>query len=71
MVASGSPVAALAPSISTKGCAALCFRMAWLTAGVGDRIVTRRNHRRLTTAEGFVRNGALWDGKPKHASWYG
>lgn len=31
-----------------------------LTAGVGDRIVTRRNHRRLTTADGFVRNGALW-----------
>src|SRR5690606_38524418 len=32
-----------------------------LTAGVGDRILTRRNHRRLTTADGFVRNGALWD----------
>lgn len=32
-----------------------------LTAGVGDRIVTRRNHRRLTTPDGFVRNGALWD----------
>lgn len=32
-----------------------------LTAGVGDRIVTRRNHRRLATADGFVRNGALWD----------
>ena len=32
-----------------------------LVAGVGDRIVTRRNHRRLTTADGFVRNGALWD----------
>ena len=32
-----------------------------LTAGVGDRVVTRRNHRRLTTADGFVRNGALWD----------
>ncbi|WP_024285638.1 MobF family relaxase [Cellulomonas sp. KRMCY2] len=32
-----------------------------LTAGVGDRIVTRRNHRRLTTADGFVRNSALWD----------
>jgi conjugative relaxase-like TrwC/TraI family protein len=32
-----------------------------LRAGVGDRIVTRRNHRRLTTADGFVRNGALWD----------
>jgi len=32
-----------------------------LTAGVGDRIVTRRNHRRLNTADGFVRNGALWD----------
>src|SRR5690554_1971881 len=25
-----------------------------LTAGVGDRIVTRRNHRRLTTTDGFV-----------------
>ena len=32
-----------------------------LTVGVGDRIVTRRNHRRLTTADGFVRNGGLWD----------
>ncbi len=32
-----------------------------LTASVGDRIVTRRNHRRLTTGDGFVRNGALWD----------
>ncbi|HEY3548528.1 MAG TPA: MobF family relaxase [Propionicimonas sp.] len=32
-----------------------------LTAGVGDRIVTRRNDRRLATADGFVRNGALWD----------
>jgi conjugative relaxase-like TrwC/TraI family protein len=32
-----------------------------LTAGVGDRIVTRRNNRRLTTPDGFVRNGALWD----------
>lgn len=32
-----------------------------LVAGVGDRVVTRRNHRRLRTAEGFVRNGNLWD----------
>jgi conjugative relaxase-like TrwC/TraI family protein len=32
-----------------------------LAAGVGDRIVTRRNDRRLTTSDGFVRNGALWD----------
>jgi len=32
-----------------------------LTAGVGDRIVTRHNHRRLHTPDGFVRNGALWD----------
>ncbi len=32
-----------------------------LTAGVGDRIVTRRNQRRLATANGFVRNGALWE----------
>lgn len=32
-----------------------------LTAGAGDRIVTRRNHRRLATADGFVRNGAVWD----------
>jgi hypothetical protein len=30
-------------------------------AGVGDRIVTRHNHRRLHTPDGFVRNGALWD----------
>ena len=32
-----------------------------LTAGAGDRIVTRRNHRRLTTTDGYVRNGAFWD----------
>ena len=32
-----------------------------LTAGVGDRIVTRRNNRHLTTADGYVRNGAFWD----------
>ncbi|MDO8106399.1 MobF family relaxase [Isoptericola sp. b441] len=32
-----------------------------LTAGVGDRVVTRRNHRRLRTSDGYVRNGALWD----------
>ncbi|WP_407342265.1 MobF family relaxase [Pengzhenrongella phosphoraccumulans] len=32
-----------------------------LTAGVGDRIVTRRNNRHLPTADGYVRNGALWD----------
>ncbi len=31
------------------------------TAGVGDVVVTRRNDRRLTTADGgHVRNGALW-----------
>lgn len=32
-----------------------------LTAGVGDRIVTRHNNRRLTTTHGHVRNGNLWD----------
>ena len=32
-----------------------------LTAGVGDRIVTRRNNRHLPTADGYVRNGALWN----------
>jgi len=32
-----------------------------LTAGVGDRIVTRRNHRRIATPDGYVRNGAFWD----------
>jgi conjugative relaxase-like TrwC/TraI family protein len=32
-----------------------------LTAGVGDRIVTRRNNRHLTTPDGHVRNGTLWD----------
>ena len=32
-----------------------------LTAGIGDRIVTRHNHRHLHTPDGFVRNGALWD----------
>ena len=32
-----------------------------LVAGVGDRVVTRRNHRRLRTPDGFVRNGDLWD----------
>ncbi|WP_246280622.1 MobF family relaxase [Cellulomonas humilata] len=31
-----------------------------LTGGVGDRIVTRRNNRRLRTNDGFVRNGVLW-----------
>ncbi|WP_041574346.1 MobF family relaxase [Cellulomonas gilvus] len=31
-----------------------------LTGGVGDRVVTRRNNRRLRTGEGFVRNGDLW-----------
>ncbi|WP_233549789.1 ATP-dependent DNA helicase [Cellulomonas rhizosphaerae] len=31
-----------------------------LTGGVGDRIVTRRNNRRLRTGDGFVRNGDLW-----------
>ncbi|WP_235523258.1 MobF family relaxase [Cellulomonas sp. Root485] len=31
-----------------------------LTGGVGDRIVTRRNNRRLRTSDGFVRNGDLW-----------
>ena len=32
-----------------------------LTAGVGDRIITRHNDRRLRTDDGHVRNGALWD----------
>ena len=32
-----------------------------LLAGVGDRIVTRHNNRRLRTADGHVRNGDLWD----------
>jgi len=31
-----------------------------LDAGVGDRVVTRRNNRRLHTATGFVHNGDLW-----------
>lgn len=31
-----------------------------LTGGIGDRIVTRRNNRRLRTSDGFVRNGDLW-----------
>lgn len=31
-----------------------------LTAGVGDRILTRRNDRHLPTTDGYVRNGALW-----------
>lgn len=31
------------------------------TVGVGDRIVTRLNDRRLRTSDGFVRNGDLWD----------
>jgi ATP-dependent exoDNAse (exonuclease V) alpha subunit len=30
-----------------------------LTGGIGDRIVTRRNNRRLRTSDGFVRNGDL------------
>ena len=32
-----------------------------LTAGIGDRIVSRHNDRRLRTSDGYVRNGALWD----------
>jgi hypothetical protein len=32
-----------------------------LTAGIGDRIVTRHNNRRLITTHGYVRNGDLWD----------
>ncbi len=32
-----------------------------LVAGVGDRVVTRRNDRRLRTTDGFLRNGSLWD----------
>ncbi len=31
-----------------------------LTGGIGDRIVTRRNNRRLRTTGEFVRNGDLW-----------
>ena len=31
-----------------------------LTAGVGDRIVTRRNDRRLSTGGGWVKNGDTW-----------
>ncbi|WP_315097408.1 hypothetical protein [uncultured Cellulomonas sp.] len=31
-----------------------------LTGGIGDRIMTRRNNRRLRTSDGFVRNGDLW-----------
>lgn len=31
-----------------------------LTAGVGDRIVTRRNNRRLTVGRGWVKNGDTW-----------
>ena len=32
-----------------------------LTAARGDRVVTRRNDRRLRVPGGYVRNGALWD----------
>ncbi len=33
-----------------------------LTVSAGDRVVTRRNNRHLTTGDGgYVRNGALWD----------
>jgi len=32
-----------------------------LTAGVGDRVVARRNQRRIRTTDGYVRNGSLWD----------
>jgi len=31
------------------------------TIGVGDRVLSRRNDRTLTTGGGFVRNGDLWD----------
>jgi len=34
---------------------------AGVVVGVGDRIVTRLNDRRLTRPGGFVRNGDLWD----------
>jgi len=34
---------------------------AGVVIGVGDRIVTRLNDRRLTRPGGFVRNGDLWD----------
>jgi len=30
------------------------------TAGVGDKVVTRQNDRRLTTGQGWVRNGDQW-----------
>ena len=32
-----------------------------LVAGVGDRVVTRHNDRRLRASDGYVRNGALWE----------
>lgn len=32
-----------------------------LTAGIGDRIVTRHNDRRLRTPDGHIRNGGLWN----------
>jgi conjugative relaxase-like TrwC/TraI family protein len=35
-------------------------------AGVGDRIVTRGNDRRLTTPSGWVRNADLWDVIERH-----
>lgn len=31
-----------------------------LVAGVGDRVLTRRNARHLPTGDGYVRNGTLW-----------
>ncbi|WP_240675631.1 MobF family relaxase [Cellulomonas endophytica] len=34
--------------------------------GTGDRVITRRNDRRLVTSDGYVRNGALWDVTATH-----
>jgi conjugative relaxase-like TrwC/TraI family protein len=37
-----------------------------LTAGIGDRIVTRRNDRRLTLGDGWVKNGDTWTVVARH-----
>jgi conjugative relaxase-like TrwC/TraI family protein len=36
------------------------------TAGVGDKVVTRQNDRRLGTGQGWVRNGDQWTVKDTH-----
>lgn len=51
-------VAALAGRVARAGGVTLADDS---VATIGDRVVTRRNDRRATIPDGFVRNGDLWD----------